>query len=194
MKLQYLAATLALALIGQGAHAIPTVSFQPDPAAVLVGDTIELLLTGTGFDFTADGKTINNVTGGQKFNLQFDSALLQIVSVNIDPRWIFTRGNNVGALNNTVGTLTSLAFATSPPTTDDSFNIASITFKALQAGDGLITLTGGEFIARVNNVSGTKVLPNFDNTTILVRAVPEPQQWAMLMAGLGLVGWRIRRL
>ena len=54
MKLHYLAAALALALISSGAHAIPTVGFQPDPAAVLVGDTFELLLAGTGFDFTAD--------------------------------------------------------------------------------------------------------------------------------------------
>ena len=89
---------------------------------------------------------------------------------------------------------TSLAFATTPPTTDDSFNIASITFRALQAGQGQVTFTGGEFIARVNNVSGTRILPSFDSATILVSAVPEPQQWAMLLAGLGLVGWRMRKL
>lgn len=194
MKLHYLAAALALALISQGAHALPTVGFQPEPAAVLVGDTFELLLAGTGFDFTADGQTINNVSGGQGFNLQFDSALLQILGVNIDPRWTFTRGNNIGAPDNTVGTLTSLAFATTPPTTDDSFNIASITFKALQAGEGQVTFTGGEFIARVNNVSGTRILPSFDSATIQVSAVPEPQQWIMLLAGLGLVGWRLRKL
>ena len=193
MKLHYLAAALALALISPGAHAIPTVGFQPDPAAVLVGDTFELLLAGTGFDFTADGLTINNVTGGQRFNLQFDGGLLEVLGVNIDPRWTFTRGNNIGALDNTVGTLTRLAFASSPPTTDDSFNIASITFKALQAGQGQVTFTGGEVVARVNNVSGTRIVPNFDSATILVSAVPEPQQWAMLLAGLGLVGWRMRK-
>jgi hypothetical protein len=191
MKPQFFAAALALALVSQGANAIPIVGFQPDPAVVLVGDTFQLLLQGTDFDTTADGKTINNVTGGQKFNLQFSSGLLQILGVNIDPRWSF--GNKTGTLDNTAGTLTGLAFGTFPATTDDSFSIASITFKALQAGQGQVTVTGGEFAAKVNNVSGSKILPAFDNATIQVSAVPEPPQWAMLMTGLGLVGWRMRK-
>lgn len=192
MKPQYFAATLALALISQGAQAIPIVGFEPDFSTVLVGDTFELLLQGTDFD-TADGKTINNVTGGQKFNLQFSSGLLQIINVSIDPRWNFTSGNKTGTLDNIAGTLTGLAFGTFPSTTDDNFGIASITFKALQAGQGAVTVTGGEFAARVNNVSGSKILPAFDSATIQVSAVPEPQTWAMLMAGLGLMGWRMRK-
>lgn len=190
MKLHQFASVLALAFASQGAQALPTIDLSPSASSVMVGDTFTLMLQGTGFDLTSDSKVIDNVTGGQKFDLSFASGVLEIVSVSIDSSWNFTSGSKTGTTDNTAGTLTGLAFGTFPATTADSFAIAQITFRALGAGSGMIALTGGEIAARVNGVSGVKILPELTNTMVAV--VPEPAEWTMLLAGLGLIGWRLR--
>lgn len=189
MQFHRLASALVFALASQSALAIPTVGFVAPVGAVAVGDTFELLLQGTGFDLTSDNKVINNVTGGQKFNFSYNSAVLEILSVSIDTSWTFASGNKIGTVDNVGGTLTGIAFGTFPATTNDSFAIAHITFRALGAGEGLISLTGGEIAARVDSISGSKILSLLENTTVAV--VPEPAEWVMLLAGLGLIGWRM---
>ena len=171
MQFRHLATVLALAVASQGAMALPTVDLTPSASSVMVGDTFTLMLQGSGFDLTSDSKVIDNVTGGQKFNLSFASGVLEIVSVSIDSGWTFTSGNKTGTINNTAGTLTGLAFGTFPATTADSFAIAQITFRALDAGSLYLT-TGGEIAAKVNGLSGAKILPSLDSTMVAV--VPEP--------------------
>jgi len=191
MQLRHLASVLALAITSQGAQALPAIELTPSTSSVMVGETFNLVLQGTGFDLTSDSKVIDNVTGGQKFNLSFASGVLEIVSVSIDSGWNFTSGNKTGTINNTASTLTGLAFGTFPATTADSFAIAQFTFRALSAGSGTITLTGGEIAAKVNGLSGVKILPVLGSTMVAV--VPEPGEWGMLLAGLGLIGWRFRQ-
>lgn len=190
MQLRHLFCACTLAFASQGAMALPTIDLTPSASSVMVGDTFTLMLQGTGFDLTSDSKVIDNVTGGQKFNLSFASGVLEIVSVSIDSGWTFTSGNKTGTINNTAGTLTGLAFGTFPATTADSFAIAQITFRALDAGSGMIALTGGEIAAKVAGISGVKILPSLDSTMVAV--VPEPAEWGMLLAGLGLIGLRLR--
>lgn len=191
MRFKLLATALALTLMGQAAYAVPTVGFDPNVSAVQPGDTFVLTLQGWDFDFTGDSKVIDNVTGGQKFNLEFDPTLLQLTGVVIDSRWTFTSGNKVGVLDAVAGTVTGLAFGTFPATTDDAFNIAQLTFKSLGAGNTLVSITGGEIAAKVNGLAGAKILPAFEAANVSM--VPEPEQWAMMLAGLGLVGWKLRK-
>jgi hypothetical protein len=191
MKTKHLVTALTLGLMSQAALAAPTVGFDLDSTSVNVGDTFELILRGMDFDMTSDNKVVNNITGGQKFKLQFDPVVVKMLGVQIDPRWTFSSGNKPGTMDNVAGTLTGLAFGTFPATEDDNFNIARISFKALKAGQSEIMISDGEFAAKVNNAAGAKILPSFDSA--MVQVVPEPEQWAMLLAGLGLVGLRFRK-
>jgi len=191
MQPQHLAAAFALALFGQAAQAAPTVGFVPGAPSVLVGESFALTLRGWGFDLTTDSKLIDNITGGQKFNLEFNPGQLELLSVQIAPIWTFTSGNKTGTVDNDGGFLTGMAFGTFPATTADDFDIATITFKALKAGTTPVIPYGGEFAAKVNNLAGAKILPSYEMAQVQV--VPEPGQWALMLAGLGLVGWRLRK-
>lgn len=187
------AVSLALAGLASAAQAVPVVKFDADMKTVAVGDSFELLLQGAGFDVTAGGKLINNLSGGQKLNLVFSAGALEIVSVSIDPRWTFTTANKPGTIDNAAGTLTGLAFGTFPATTDDEFNIARITFKALQSAPATVVVTAVDFAGKVNNVAGSKIAASYVPTAVQISAVPEPQTWALLAGGLALVAFRLRR-
>lgn len=60
--------------------------------------------------------------------------------------------------------------------------------------------TGADFASVLGNVTALRIRGEYVNgiveTTrldnVVIAAVPEPETWAMLMAGLGLVGWRRR--
>ena len=62
------------------------------------------------------------------------------------------------------------------------FLIGSSTVQSIAAGATLY--------ARVND---TYYVNNTGAFSVSVAAVPEPHEWAMMLAGLGLVGWAVRR-
>ena len=191
-----LAATLLLAAAGASplAHAVPVVQFDSASVNVEVGASFVLVLQGTGFDTTAGGLTINNVSGGQRLNLSFSAAALAISSISIDPRWSFAAANRPGLVDNAAGTLTGMAFGVFPAATDTAFNIARITFTALQALPADVVVTAVDFAGRVNNVAGSNIVASFVPTSVQIAAVPEPQGWAMLAAGIGWLALRRRNV
>jgi len=103
-----------------------------------------------------------------------------------DPRWSFAAGNKIGTIKQARGTSTGVAFGAFPATTDDDFNIATITLKALAPGLGTPALTSGQFIGVVGDSAGKQISPALGQATVTV--VAEPQQWTLLLAGLRLVG------
>ena len=50
---------------------------------------------------------------------------------------------------------------------------------------------GGTFTPPSNG--GTTRLPTSEPGELVTSAVPEPQTWALMLLGFGLIGWRIRR-
>lgn len=187
-------ATLLLAAAGASplAHAVPVVKFDTGIVYAELGASFVLVLQGAGFDATAGGLTINNLSGGQRLNLTFSADVLAISSVSIDPRWSFAAANKPGVINNAAGTLTGMAFGAFPASTDASFNIARITFTALQAAPAEVVVTAVDFAGRVNNVAGSSIVASFVPSQVQVSAVPEPQGWLMLAAGIGWLALRRR--
>lgn len=189
-----LALSLAAMAVSAGAQAAPALVLQTTSVSVHEGDTFEVLLRGKDFDHDHNGVKVNSITGGQGFKLAFSSGLLQLVSVDIDARWSFKP--DAGVIDNTAGTLTGLRFGSFPATDDDYFDIATLTLKAQAAGDAMLAVTAGTLAGMVDGKGGKSVAPRFGtlNLQILpVSQVPEPQHWAMLLAGLGVLGLRLRR-
>lgn len=60
---------------------------------------------------------------------------------------------------------------------------------------GAGAVTSGPRTTLGNNAFGQSGLarPAPRSTGVTVTPVPEPSQWAMMLAGLGLVGWMVRR-
>ena len=60
---------------------------------------------------------------------------------------------------------------------------------------GAGSVTSGPRSTMGNNTFGQSGLsrPAPRTTVVSVTPVPEPSQWAMMLAGLGLVGWMVRR-
>jgi hypothetical protein len=70
--------------------------------------------------------------------------------------------------------------------------IVSHTFTNLAAGDYSVFVGGSDYLAQ--EISNPNILTKYGVTgTLAVSAVPEPETYAMLLAGLGLMGAIVRR-
>jgi len=193
-----IAASLSLLALVASVQAAPSIQLTPSFESVSVGDEFNVLVKGLGFGTTDTGLTIVNFTGGQNLNFTFQSSMLEVLSVTIDPRWTFAAGNKPGTIDNVNGTLKGVAFGVTPPTTDDDFNIASIKVRAIGAGQGTLDLTTGTFVGLVTKATGgnstqaiAAAMGQADVT--ITSAVPEPQTWALLLAGMGCISLKLRR-
>jgi len=188
-----MATAVAAALATPSAHAAPEIQFTPSTSTIAVGQVFDVLLTGTSFDATSGGTPIANVTGGQNLQFSFDPLRFEVLSVSIDPRWTFAAGNKPGVIDPVNGSISGMAFGVFPATTDDDFDIATFTLRALAPGAGALVLNSGQFIGTVGGKPGQLITASFGEAAISVGSVvPEPQQWALLLAGLGLVALRRR--
>jgi hypothetical protein len=189
---RFAAAFMALAT-AFGAQAAPTVRFDPTFDSVVVGQTFELELQGLFFDRTASGAVIDKLTGGQNLSFSFDADKVELLKVVIDPRWTYAPGNKPGTIDNGAGTLTKLAFADYPALAETNFNIATFTLKALKPGDATLALLSGQFVGKVGTTSAASIGATLGRATVHVSSVPEPGHLALMLAGLGCIGFRLHR-
>lgn len=178
------AATLLTGALGAtGAQAAGSLVITPADSTVNSGDSFAVQVRGSGFT--------DNVVGGG-FNLGFDPAVLALSSVSVDTGvWEFVSSN--GSTDNLLGTLADVYFnsvAAVLPTGD--FAIATLQFTALAVGSSTLQLTASPSFPFANDLAEV-IAVDYGAAGMNVTAVPEPQTWALWLAGMGALGRLVRR-
>jgi len=149
-------------------------------------------LTGTGSKYYEAGYFIGNSPGvaSDEGNVAFGSEAF--VEVEIGG---LTAGNGDGFHDKLI-VLGDLGL-------DGTLKLVSWKGFTGQAGESFDLFDWGTLSGTFDNIDSSEMLLAADATldtrrlyidgTISVTAVPEPETWAMLLAGLGLVGWTVQR-
>ncbi len=152
---------LALAcLLVQCAHAAE-LTFAPNPKTAATGDVFSLEIVGTGFTGNVDG-------GGVNFT--FDSSILSVLSVTIDPAWdaLISSG---GTIDNGLGTVDGIYVNTFGAITGD-FVVATVQFQAV--GPGTTALGLSELGLNPWASGGSLINPTLVNGLVTVTAAIQP--------------------
>lgn len=154
-----------------------TVTFDPQNSVVGLGEfTVNII--GTEFTGGTDG-------GG--VNVTYDAAVLQAVSVTLDPVWnIFASS---GTIDNVGGSITGIDFATfnSLPS---SFLIGTIRFNAVGVNATALNLSESFGIGGFA-LGGQAQTVTFTGGSVTV--VPLPAAWSLMLGGIAPLGWLLRR-
>jgi hypothetical protein len=155
-------------------------------ASALIGATG---LAAAAQDYLLPFKTISGSAFTQYFSLTadaVDSLYLSVVgsSVQYSSLSFVILANDTIHVNSTSGSLGQL---------DASFDDLTNTAYSLGAGQTYSLVVSGVTNTLANGVSGVVTISGFDGAVSLqaaapVASVPEPETWAMLLAGLGFVG------
>jgi hypothetical protein len=174
-KLAAIALLLPLNLMAAGV----TVSVNPGTATIAPGDSILLDIVG---NYHGTDKLLGGAVG-----LNFQSDLLELVSVTVTASQDVAGSAGAVEFHGDKGVLTGLGFATFLGEAG-TFKLATIEFKA-RGPAGTSEITPFDALDPVF----VWVNESFETVDVSVVAgtitvVPEAETWAMLLAGLGLLG------
>jgi len=180
---------------------------------------VVLSTPGTGFLVSANAGAISPILFGFPNDFQVFSAqrLFSAVNSNITDVQFFLPGTSTATTTSAFG-LVFVDVEVANSTRLDFFDLQNnliFSRTALVGGNQGLTFLGGvanagELIARVRITSGANTLVangvlgnQIDDIVVMddflyaeplaIGAVPEPQSYALMLAGLGLVGWVARR-
>jgi hypothetical protein len=145
------------------------------PASVLIGDVFNVAIVGTGFE---------PVIGGG-LNVSFGAGVLELLSVSIDPAWSFW--TDPGTINNIAGTLTDAYFNVWGQNSGD-FGIATLQFKAKASGLTTISLSPSDIFVFSTPLGDMPAVTLLGTDVQISSPVPEPANWLLMLAGVGLFG------
>lgn len=181
--------TFLCAIFSSAANAVVVpdgnVLFSNSSQNVKVGDSFTMNLAGQGF-------TEELVGGG--LNLVFNPAVLRLDNVAFDPVWDFITAPDAADLAgiNMTGRIDPMRFETGNNSPTGNFAIATLSFTALAVGASSLDLSANSNYPFASKVTGVEVVPALFDGSVNVSAVPEPMSVGMMLAGLGLLGARVR--
>ncbi len=142
--------------------------------------------------FSAPGKFLGDMSAAFGGQIQFESRVLSAPGGSYaNEAEVMLRGGGMTLVYDATSTLTSLptafniSLASGNWRVGDTFSGAAATDADLQTVLGDLWINAEYFTPVVETIA-------LDNVR-LITAVPEPQTYAMMLAGLGLVGWAVRR-
>ena len=169
-KMKPLMLAAALALSSAGAYAVDQ-------------QTFEIPLTGPSpqGSYTAGFDVEITTAGAFEHTFTFDPSVAGFLEGSL----VTTGANKWDNINFTSGTLNGVAFTFSPT----GVNEWGFTNLFYSTGPIVLQLFG---IAAPDLAPGTKIAASYAGT-LNVSAIPEPETYAMMLGGLGLLGFMARR-
>lgn len=192
MKKTLLALSLAAVLPLQALAADATVYLDPQNSVIDLDSGVSTLTVNLVGTYDGSGSLL-----GGAVNLSFDPSVLQVVSVELTAP--HTVGGYAGLLDNASGTIAGIGFADFTGVSAGNYSFASVTFQGIAAGVAALSVTDANdpVYAWANDVfvGDFPEVVNFTGSTgqVVVTAVPEPESFAMLLAGLGVLAGAARR-
>jgi hypothetical protein len=127
---------------------------------------------------------------GGGFDLSFDSSVLQLTGVTIDPSWEFAPAS--GVTDNVGGTLSNASFNTFNNPRAGNFNAAVLSFMAAGVGNTTVSLAPSALFVFADE-NANPVAPAFAGAAVQVSAIDEASTAATMLAGLALLTTVLRR-
>lgn len=159
-------------------------SFNNNLAGVPVGS---LDIGGFAYEGSALRQSFM-ATAGQQITVKFDWAFLSSDTANADFGFIAINDTVVSFVNTASSPLVSSFTGNFGDFSSASWVFTENSYTYTAASDGAVSLVIG--VADIGDYLGTSEL-RIDNVS--VSAVPEPETYALMLAGLGLMGGYIRR-
>ncbi|MFG6442721.1 FxDxF family PEP-CTERM protein [Roseateles sp. LKC17W] len=138
-------------------------------------------------DFRVDGSiTFSDIVGlsGQTFSGQFSLDL---------PTASFTGDVPLTAFRLTVGAQTYTLAGTAPSVYFDNGQFTGLQYLWTGSDGASLNVTTGFIGAFEGTLDYTAADQKFATGSFTISAVPEPESYALMLGGLGLVGWMARR-
>ena len=137
---------------------------------------------------------VHNVTSlySYQFDLKFNPKIFSAVSVS-EGSFISGAGNFFpGTIDNATGEITFVSNSLIGPVSGVSGagTLARVSFQSLsQSSGGRFTLQNTVLL----DANGFDLAHTTGSALVTIGAVPEPEDWAMLLVGAGLVGFQVKR-
>jgi hypothetical protein len=183
LKKSLLAVALTAALASPGWAA--TLSFAPAAGSVNVGNGVDV-------DLVISGLAVGEQLGSFDLAVNFDNALLSIASYNLGSQLGSSADSfdtSAGSLGSGLFNLGQVSFLFDLSAQPSSFTLATLHFNGLAAGNSALSFSS----VTLGDAWGNSLNADLVANSLNVAAVPEPETYALMLAGLGLLGLARRR-
>ena len=162
----------------------PVARFMAEPAAAVVASAASEVRDLAGM--------LGQRSPGTRTQAQLNKHAREAEEVHPKPRPASPAGHPDEPAGPSTTALIDLLLPPVAPVTVASSDLPPVIAPPTTLNEILNSMPGGGTFTPPSK-GGTMRLPTSEPKELVTSAVPEPQTWALMLLGFGLIGWRIRR-